>query len=108
MKKISLATKLITVAVLTVPFIYERNEAGDLKMRAALYDVNVSKKDGKKDIRIDVGGIIKDQVNSVKKIVADISASRKKNKEEADIDADFADIDFSQEDEAAVDELLAD
>ncbi len=109
MKKISLATKLITAAVLTVPFIYERGEDGSLKMRAVLYDVNYKKnEDGTKDFRIDLGGILKDQIKSVKKIVADISASRKKNKEEADIDADFADIDFTAEDEAAADELLAD
>ena len=108
MKKVSLATKLITVAVLTVPFVYERDENGGLKLRAVLYDLNVAKKeDGTKDIRIDIGGILKDQIKSVKKIFADISASRKKNREEADIDADFADINFTEEDEAAADELLA-
>lgn len=108
MKKISLAAKLVTVAVLTVPFIYERDENGGLKLRAVLYDINIAKKeDGTKDIRIDIGGIFKDQIKAVKKIFADISASRRKNREEEDIDADFADIDFTEEDEAAADELLA-
>ena len=109
MKKTSLAAKLITVAVLTVPFVYEKDENGGLKLRAVLYDLSIAKKeDGTKDIRIDIGGILKDQIKAVKKIVSDISASRKKNREEADIDADFADIDFTAEDEAAADELLAD
>ena len=82
MKKISLAAKLVTVAVLTVPFIYERDENGGLKLRAVLYDINIAKKeDGTKDIRIDIGGIFKDQIKAVKRIFADISASRRKKEE---------------------------
>ena len=101
MKKTSLATKLITVAVLTVPFIYEKTDDGGLKLRAVLYDVDISKnEEGKKDVRVNIGGLIKDQVKAVKNIVADIAASRKAKKEEAEIDADFADIDFAEEEEA--------
>lgn len=104
MKKISLATKLITVAVLTVPFIYEKTDDGGLKLRAVLYDVDVSKnEEGKKDVRINIGGLIKDQVKVIKKIVSDLSACRKCKKEEADIDSDFADIDFTEDDEAELD-----
>lgn len=108
-KKQAFAAKLITLAVLTVPFVYEKSEKGDLKLRAVLYDLDIVNggKDDKKEINIIIGGLIKDQVNAVKKIVADISASGKRKKEEADIDADFADIAFSEEDEAAFDAELA-
>ena len=101
MKKLSLATKLITLAVLTVPFVYEKNEQGGLKLRAVLYDVDYNKtEEGKKEFHFTFGGIIKDQVKAVKKIVADIAASRKAKKAEAEIDSDFADIEFSEEEEA--------
>ncbi len=108
-KKQALAAKLITLAVLTVPFVYEKNEKGDLKLRAVLYDLDIVNggKDNKKEININIGGLIKDQVNAVKKIVADISASRKSKKDDADIDADFADVVFSEEEEAEFDAELA-
>lgn len=108
-KNQALAAKLITLAVLTVPFVYEKNEKGDLKLRAVLYDLDVKNggENEKKEINITFGGLIKDQVKSVKKIIADISATRKSKREEADIDADFADIAFSEEDEAAFDAELA-
>lgn len=108
MKKISLATKLITVAVLTVPFVYEKNEDGGLKLRAVLYDLDISKnEEGKKDVRINIGGLIKDQVKVVKKIVSDIAASRKSKKAEEDIDMDFSDIDLSEAEEAELDAAFA-
>ncbi len=108
-KNQALAAKLIALAVLTVPFVYEKNDKGDLKLRAVIYDLDVvnNGETGKKDINVTIGGIFKEQVKAVKKIVADISASRKSKKEDADIDADFADIVFSEDDEAEFDAELA-
>lgn len=106
-KNQALAAKLITAAVLTVPFVYEKNENGDLKLRAVLYDLDIVNGGSDKEIHFTVGGLIKEQVKAVKKIVSDLSSARKSKKEEAEIDADFADIDFSEEDEAAFDADLA-
>lgn len=98
MKKISLATKILTVAILTVPFVYEKEDNGDLKLRAVLYDINYSTVDGKKNFTLTIGGLIKDQIKVIKKLFSECKCLCKRKKAEADIDSDFEDIIVSEED----------
>jgi hypothetical protein len=98
MKKISLATKILTVAILTVPFVYEKDDNGGLKLRAVLYDINYSTVDGKKNFTLTIGGLIKDQIKVIKKLFSECKCMCKFKKKEADIDSDFEDIIVSEED----------
>ncbi len=100
-KTANIIAGVVTAAVLTVPFIYEKDEKGGLKARAVTYDLKVSvNEDGKKDVKLDFGGLIKEQVKTVIKLVDELSDKRKIKKKENDIDSDFDfDLAFTDEDE---------
>lgn len=99
-KKSSLAAKLLVTAVLTVPFMYEKKEEGGFKLRAVLYDLDVTQSEEGKDYKFVLGGLVRDQAKTVKALLSDFVESRKRKNEEENIDADFAEFEFTEEEEA--------
>ncbi len=103
MSKKSLLFGLLTTAVLTVPFSYKKEENGDVKVRAVLYDVDVTTDGDQKSVSVNVGSFISQQIKAVKDIVKDYKAAHPHDDKD-DIDADFEslgefeDFDFCCED----------